>query len=152
MKGFLLDTNVISEIVKPEPDPQVITFLGSQSELWLSTIVVHEIEFGLQLLPRGDRRTSLGIALAVLVDEYRDFVLPVDRPEAEHAATLRVVARRSGRVLRLADALIAGTAKAHDLCLATRNARDFDGLDIDVANPWDASDLFAPLQVAQQQV
>ena len=152
MRGFLLDTNVISEIVKPEPDPRVITFLASQSELWLSTVVVHEIEFGLHLLPVGDRRNNLGIAMAALVDEYRDFVLPIDRREAEHAAVLRAVARRSGRVLHLADALIAGTAKVHDLCIATRNAKDFEGLDADVANPWDASDLFSPPQISQQRV
>ena len=73
MRGFLLDTNVISEIVKPEPDPRVITFLASQSELWVSTVGVHEIEFGRHLLPVGDRRTNLGIAMLALVDEYRDF-------------------------------------------------------------------------------
>lgn len=152
MRGFLLDTNVISEIGKPEPDPQVITFLASQSESWLSTIVVHEIESGLHLPPVSDRRTNLGIAMAALVDEYRDFVLPTDRREAEHAAVLRVVARRFDRVVHLADALIAGTAKVHDLCIATRNAKDFEGLDVDLANPWDASDLFSPPQISQQRV
>ena len=62
--------------------------------------------------------------------------MPVGRPEAQQAAMLRAQARRSGRVLHLADALIAGTAKAHDLAVVTRNAVDFEGLEVKVVNPW----------------
>ena len=151
MTGFLLDTNVISEIVKPEPDPRVITFLTDQSDLWLSTIVLHEIDFGRNLLPHGNRRSDLGIALTALVNKYRDRILGVNRREAEHAATLRVVARRSGRVLHLADALIAGTAQANDLCVATRNTKDFEGLDVATTNPWKVSERFSAPHGSQQR-
>ena len=109
----------------------------SAPELWVSCIVVHELELGLRLLPPGRRREGLQAVVAKFVAEYADCILPLDRREAEAAAALRAHAQRSGRVLRLGDALIAGTAKAHDLALATRNVTDFDGLDVDVANPWE---------------
>lgn len=139
MNGFLLDTNVVSELTKNVPNSQVITFLAAQNDLWLSIIVLHELDFGLNLLPLGRRRDRISAALAAFVTEYEDRILPVDRPEAEQAASLRAQARRSGRVLHLGDALIAGTAKTHNLAVVTRNVADFDGLDVDVTNPWEAT-------------
>ena len=137
MSGFLLDTNVVSELVKPAPEPRVIAFLTSQTDLWLSTIVLHELDFGLNLLPRGRRRDRLSSVLSTFLSEYGDQIIPVDRREAEQAAVMRAQARRLGRVLYLADALIAGTAKAHDLSLATRNVMDFNDLGVEVTNPWE---------------
>ena len=138
MSGFLLDTNVTSEILKPSPDRRVAAFLTDQPDLWLSVIVLHEMKFGLELLPLGRRRDQLLSMLSGLEAEYDDRILPVDRAEAEQAAALRAEVRKSGRTLNLADALIAGTAKTHRLCVATRNIGDFDGLDVDVLNPWDS--------------
>ena len=137
MTGFLLDTNVVSELTKKSPDPGVIAFLSEQDNLWLSPIVLHELEFGLQLLPQGSSRDRLRQTLSELIAEYEDQVLPVKRKEAEWAARLRAQAHLSGRVLHLGDALIAGTAKAHSLSIATRNIGDFNGLDINVINPWE---------------
>ena len=139
MSGFLLDTNVVSETVKPTPEPRVVAFLVDQSDLWLSTIVLHEMDFGLNLLPQGRRRDRLSLAITAFVTEYEDRILSVGRSEAGEASALRAQARRSGRVLSLGDALIAGTAKAHDLCVVTRNVTDFYDLDIEVANPWESS-------------
>ena len=139
MSGFLLDTNVVSELVKPAPEPRVIVFLTSQTDLWLSTIVLHELDFGLNLLPRGRRRDRLASVLSMFLSEYSDQIIPVDRREAEQAAVMRAQARSLGRVLYLADALIAGTAKVHDLSLATRNVMDFNDLDIGVTNPWEST-------------
>ncbi len=138
MNGYLLDTNVISELTKESPDPRVIEFLSEHENLWLSTIVMHELEFGLQLLPEGSRRYSLQVVLSEFIAEHQDRILPVDRKEAEWAARLRSQARRSGRVLHLGDALIAGTARVHGLSVVTRNTEDFAGLDIRVRNPWEA--------------
>ena len=140
MKGILLDTNVISELTRDEPDARVISFLNRHRELWVSSIVLHELEFGLRLLPAGRRREGLQAVVAKFVAEYADRILPLNRREAEAAADLRVQAQRAGRVLHLADALIAGTAKAHDLAIATRNVTDFDGLDVEVTNPWAAAE------------
>lgn len=139
MSGYLLDTNVVSEIVRVAPDPQVRAFLAEQEELWLSVIALHELEYGLNLLPQGRRREDVGAALSRFVEEYADFILPVGHAEAEEAALLRVKARRAGRVLHLADALIAGTAIVHNLALATRNVKDFAALDFDVVNPWESA-------------
>ena len=138
MSGFLLDTNVVSELTKATPDSRVVAFLAAQDDLWLPTIVLHELEFGLNLLPLGRRRNRIHAALSALLMEYGDRVLPLDRPESEQAAALRARARRAGRVLHLADALIAGTAKVHDLAVATRNVADFEGLGVTVTNPWEA--------------
>ncbi len=137
MSGCLLDTNVVSEMVKPAPEPRVIAFLMNQRDQWLSSIVLHEMRFGLELLPQGSLRDRLGSALSAIVTQYVRLILPVGRAEAEQAAVLRVRARQSGRVLRLADALIAGTAAANELWVATRNVRDFEGLGVDVIDPWD---------------
>ena len=137
MSGILLDTNVISELTKDEPDPSVVSFLRRHNELWIATVVLHELEFGLRLLPRGRRREELLSAVAKYVTKFEDRILPLDRRAAEYAAELRARAQQSGRTLHLGDALIAGTAKAHDLAVATRNVTDFDGLDVAMINPWE---------------
>lgn len=137
MNRFLLDTNVVSELTRTEPAANVMTFLAEPHDLWLSAIVVHELEFGLQLLPDGQRRDLLSAALAGIITEYQDRILPFDREGAEWAAVFRAQAHRSGRVLDLGDALVAGTARAHDLSVATRNVADFSGLDVRVINPWE---------------
>ena len=132
-----MDTNVVSELTRDRPERRVIAFLSEQPELWLPTLVVHELEFGLQLLPPGTRRNGLRAVMAAFITEYEDRIVPLDRIGAEWAARFRARMHRSGRVLDLGDALIAGTAKAHNLSLATHNVRDFDGLDVDVTNPWE---------------
>ena len=137
MNGFLLDTNVVSETTKPEPSSQVTAFLTAQNDLWLSAIVLHELEFGLQLLRPGHRRDRIAAALLAFVAEYEHRILPIGRQEARSAAWFRGQSRRSGRVLHLADALIAGTAQVNGLTIATRNVSDFDGLGIAVTNPWE---------------
>lgn len=137
MTGYLLDTNVISELTRNAPAPTVVAFLSEHRNLWVSTIVLHELEFGLRLLPPGQRRDRLGAALSKFVTGYEERILPLERMGAEWAAHFRAHAHRAGRVLDLEDALIAGTAKAHDLALATRNVSDFGSLDLDVVNPWE---------------
>ena len=137
MNGFLVDTNVVSELTRTAPDANVMSFLSEPHDLWLSAVVVHELEFGLLLLPHGRRRDVLRAALSGIIADYQDRILPVDRAGAEWAARFRTQAHRAGRVLDLGDALIAGTARAHDLSVATRNVTDFNGLDVDVTNPWE---------------
>ena len=137
MNGYLLDTNVISEVIRSTPHARVVTFLTAHDELWLSSIVIHELEYGLQRLAQGQRRSNLQDSLLGIIAEYEDRILPVERVGAEWAAKFRVHAQRSGRTLDLGDALIAGTAKTHDLAIATRNVRDFEGLEVEVVNPWE---------------
>ena len=138
MSGVLLDTDVISELTRPTPAPSVVAFLAEQDDLWLSALVLHKLEYGLRLLPRGRRQVALRDVLSEFIRRYEDRILPVGRRAARQAARLRADARRGGRTLDLGDALIAGTAQVHGLSLATRNVADFDGLDILVTNPWDS--------------
>ena len=108
MTGVLLDTNVISELTRPKPAPPVIAFLAAQEDLWLSTLVLHELEIGVLLLPPGGRREVLRGVLSELLRRYEDRVIAVDTEVATWAAKFRVDARRCGRTLDLGDALICG--------------------------------------------
>lgn len=137
MNGYLLDTNVISEIIRNTPHTRVVTFLTKHDDLWLSSIVIHELEYGLQRMAEGKRRSSLQDRLLAAIAEYEDRILPLERIGAEWAAKFRAQAHRFGRTLDLGDALIAGTAKTHDFAIATRNVRDFEGLDVEAINPWE---------------
>ena len=136
MKGFLLDTNVVSETGKPDPNPGVVSFLTDRVDLWLSVVVLYELEYGVRLMPPGRRRDARQALLMHLNARFHRRVLPVGRHEAGHAARLCAHARRSGRSVHMGDALIAGTAVANDLVLATRNTGDFVPFDVDVMNPW----------------
>lgn len=136
MSGYLLDTNVISETMRLEPDLQVIAFLSEEGNLWMSTVVLHELVFGVQLLAPGRRKAGFQADLANLTTEFQDRILPVDNAVAEIAALLRVQSQQSGRTMDLGDALIAGTAKVNHLGIATRNVDDFQQLDIKLVNPW----------------
>ena len=138
MSDYLLDTNVVSELTKDSPAPQVVTFLIQQHDLWLSVIVVHELGFGVRKMPDGQRRYRVSALYRNFLDRHASRVLPVDIAVAERAAQLRAQTRRRGRKLKLADALIAGTAIVHNLILATRNVKDFPALDVDVVNPWES--------------
>lgn len=91
------------------------------------------------MLPSGRRRSLLSATYESILVQYEHRVLPLDRSAAECAARLRASAQQAGRALDVGDALIAGTARAHDLTVATRNVRDFEGLDVEVFNPWAAS-------------
>ncbi|MCY4113994.1 MAG: type II toxin-antitoxin system VapC family toxin [Chloroflexi bacterium] len=137
MTGFLLDTNVISELTRDEPDARVVRFLNDENDLWLSSVVVFEMEYGLATLTPGRRLETLRALQADILAAFHDRLLPPDQSGAEWAAKLRAQARLAGHAVDVGDALIAGTAKANGLAIATRNVRDFDGMDIDVVNPWD---------------
>ena len=136
MTGYLLDTNVISELTKAAPEPQVIEFLSSSDDLWLPAIVLYELEFGLQILPEGRRLDQLSSLQSTLLEEYEDRIIPIGRIEAEMTAILQADARKAGYAVSLADCLIAGTAKVHDLCVVTRNVKDFEPLGVSLLDPW----------------
>ena len=138
MSGYLLDTNVISELASAAPDSNVLNFLSASDDLWIPVIAIYEIEYGLRILPRGRRRRRLESAMSAFIEQYADRILRIDREAAECAGALCADAKRSGRRLDASDALIAGAAKAQGLTVATRNVKDFDYLDIAVANPWTA--------------
>ena len=115
MTEFLLDTNVISEMTRDNPNPQVMAFLDRPEVMWVPSIVIHELEYGLRLLPQGQRRSQLYAMQSGILAAYEDRILSMNRDEAEWAARFRAQARRSGRTLDLGDALIAGTARVRGL-------------------------------------
>ncbi|MCY4229069.1 MAG: PIN domain-containing protein [Gammaproteobacteria bacterium] len=139
MRGFLIDTNVLSELTSPVPSLRVRAFLSAQSDLWFSTIVLHELNYGIELLPQGRKRNRIDSAISKFLTEYMDWILPVDSSVASQAAVFRAQMHHKGRNLDLADALIAATAKVNGLCLVTRNVQDFEHLPIDILNPWESA-------------
>ena len=136
MTGYLIDTNVISELTRPDPETEGIEFLTTNGDLWLPAIVMYELEFGLQVLPEGSRLERLRSLQSALLEEYEDRIIPIGQREAEMTAVLQAEARRSGENVGLADCLIAGTARVHDLCIVTRNVKDFAPLAVAIHNPW----------------
>ena len=136
MNGLLLDTNVVSELTRTAPCEGVVAFLSENENFWLSAILVHEILYGVRLLPQGRGRERLNEMLAAVMRIYEDRILPLEWLESEWSAELRARARKAGRNLDLGDALVAGIAKAHGLAVVTRNDRHFEGLGVDTVNPW----------------
>ena len=139
MNGFLLDTNVVSETAKQRPQPAVVEFMITQTDSWLSVVVVHELAYGIMILDEGRRRDLMAAWLSQVVSDFSGRILAVDRQVAEIAASMRAQVHGDGGRLKIADALIAGTAMANDMTVVTRNVRDFDGLGVEIVNPWVAS-------------
>jgi len=137
--NFLLDTNVVSEWVKPRPDPGVIAWLSQADEdqVYLSVVTLAELRFGIERLSDGQRKRRLDEWLRNdLVDRFDGRVLAVDAAIAD--AWGRLVARRDdiGRPIDAMDAFIAATADAYGLGLVTRNVADFTPSVATIFNPW----------------
>lgn len=137
---IILDTNLLSALMRQTPDAAVVDWLDRQpaDSVWLSSVTVFEVRFGLALLPKGRRRSALERAFeSVLTDDLANRVLDFDAVAAATAAQLAADRQRSGRAVDLRDTLIAGIALARRATIATRNTKHFDGLDVPVINPWD---------------
>jgi toxin FitB len=136
----ILDTNVLSAIMRTNPETVVVEWLDRQpsDSVWLSSITVFETRFGLALLPKGRRRRGLERAFeSVLTEDLANRVLDFDSVAAATAAQLAADRQRAGRVVDLRDTLIAGIALARRATIATRNTKHFEGLDVPVISPWD---------------
>lgn len=138
---FLLDTNVLSELVKRAPDPRVVAWINSQSspDLMVSVLTLGELVKGVQSLSPGPRRDALRDWVSVeLSSQLVGRLLPVDAAVAAAWGALAAFARRSGRALPVVDGLLLATASANDLMFATRNLRDCEGWGVEVLDPWSA--------------
>jgi toxin FitB len=136
---ILLDTNVISEWMKPAPDPRVVAWLDEQppSHLFLCSVAKAEIETGIAWLPQGQRKTALSRAAQAIFDEFMSRCLPLDCQTTVEYAKVLSLSKCSGRPISVEDAQIAAVAYRHSMTLATRNVSDFDFLaDLDLVNPW----------------
>lgn len=137
MSGHLLDTNVISELLTPRPADQVISRLNRLADIYLSSIVIEEIAYGVELTPPGRRRDQIAAFLSGIRETFAGRILPVREAEAIAAAQIEYKRKSAGRRVELADALIGGTALEHDLVIVTRNVKDYDGVGLKILNPWD---------------
>lgn len=136
---IVLDTNVLSALMRTNPEAVVVEWLDRQpaDSVWLTSITVFEARFGLALLPKGRRRTGLERAFdRVLTEDLSSRVLTLDEMAAVTAVQLAADRRRAGRIVDLRDTLIAGIAQAHRATIATRNTLHFEGLDVPVVDPW----------------
>jgi predicted nucleic acid-binding protein len=136
---IVLDTNVLSALMRTNPEAVVVEWLDRQpaDSVWLTSITVFEARFGLALLPKGRRRMGLARGFdRVLTEDLASRVLTLDEMAAVTAAQLAADRRQAGRIVDLRDTLIAGIAQAHRATIATRNTRHFEGLDVPVIDPW----------------
>jgi predicted nucleic acid-binding protein len=136
---LLLDTNVLSEVTKPRPEARVLQWLDGLDEdrAFISVVSIAEIRRGVALMNNGRKRDALAEWLSRdLPQRFERRVIPVDEPVALAWGDVMGLAKRSGRGLASMDGLIAATALAHDLALATRNTKDFEGLGIEIIDPW----------------
>jgi predicted nucleic acid-binding protein len=135
----VLDTNVLSELLRPTPESRVVEWLSRlpRSSVFTTTITRGEILYGIRVLPKGKRRDALWDAAIEIFDiDLADQVLSFDSVAAGEFALISAARRASGRPIAQFDAQIAGIARSRGAMLATRNARDFEACGIDVVNPW----------------
>jgi toxin FitB len=139
MSGFLVDTNVPSELVRSRPEPRIETWLSAQNldTLFMSAVSFGELRKGITLLSPGKRKAELESwmegDLSLL---FSGRILSVTRSIAERWGILDAKRQLAGRPLNMADGLLAATALEHDLTLVTRNVKHFDQLGVTVFNPW----------------
>lgn len=136
---FLIDTNVISELMRATPAPSVLNWFSTldPSTLYLSAVTEAELRTGIAILPAGQRREGLKAALdATIAVDFEGRILPFDTDAAKTYAEIAAGRRSSGRPIADADCQIAAIARAAGMPVATRNTRDFEGCGVDVINPW----------------
>jgi predicted nucleic acid-binding protein len=137
---IVLDTNVVSEAMKPEPNPAVRVWLNDQvvETLYLSSVTLAELLFGIGALPAGKRKDMLAKALDGLMGLFRDRVLPFDTDAARHYAALAVTAKAGGRGFPTPDGYIAAIAVSRRFIVASRDTAPYEAAGVPVINPWAA--------------
>lgn len=136
---IILDTNVLSALMRQAPEASVVAWLDRQptESVWITSVTLFEARLGLALLPKGRRRHALEAAFArLLKDDLEDRVLDFDSAAATEAAALGAERQRRGRPVDMRDTQIAGIALARRATLATRNVRHFRDLKVPVVDPW----------------
>ena len=138
---LLLDTNVVSALVRRELEPVVGLWLDRQDEaqLYVSAITIHEMRYGIEKLATGRRRSTLARQLDELLRQgFEGRILNLDLPASWTSGSIQAQRRRAGRPIGLADCLIAGIAFTRNAALVTRNVTDFAGIGLELVNPWSA--------------
>jgi predicted nucleic acid-binding protein len=138
---IVLDTNVVSELMRPVPHPGVLRWLDAQvpGELWLTSVVAAELMFGVARLPETPRKQQLAQAVSLMLEEdFSGKVFAFDLAAASVYAVMVAKQQRQGRSIATADAQIAAICLCHGASLATRNVKHFAGLGLELINPWEA--------------
>jgi toxin FitB len=135
---IVLDTNVVAEAMKPAPHPTVLAWLDNQlaETLYLSSVTLAELLFGVAALPTGKRKALLTQSVDGLLGLFKDRILPFDVDAARHYAELAFTARTSGRGFPTPDGHIAAIAASRGFIIATRDTAPFEAAGIAVINPW----------------
>ncbi|BBZ04482.1 ribonuclease VapC [Mycolicibacterium chitae] len=139
---IVLDTNVVSELMRPAPDSDVANWVDSLdvSDLLLTAVTAAELMYGVARLPDGRRRGELRAKMeGLLAEDFRDRILPFDALAATHYADIVADRERSGRQISFADGQIAAICRNWNVGLATRNVSDFAGTGVELINPWDSA-------------
>ncbi len=137
---IILDTNVLSELMRDTPDPLVLDWLDRQpsKSVWTSCISLMEIRFGILRMPEGKRRERMLEEFEVILrEEIEERYAPFDAAAAAQTAALMVLRNHQGRPMEYRDAMIAGTALSANAALVTRNTAHFSDLGVKLFNPWD---------------
>lgn len=137
---IILDTNVLSELLKAEPAPSVIASVSQQDEFQaVSAMSIAELWQGIGYLPEERRRESLDQTLRQWLSlQPPERVLPFNAVSAKHFGTVRATRRKLGRPISVQDAMIAATCLSYEATLFTRNVQDFEGTGIEIVDPWEA--------------
>lgn len=136
---YLLDTNVLSETMKPKPSAAVAAWLRAQPlrSLFSAAICQAEILAGISVLPDGRRRSELGaMATLIFAEDFEGRILPFNAVAADVYAALFAVRRQMGRPIETADLIVASTAHAHHAAVVTRDTGGFEGCGLTLVNPW----------------
>lgn len=136
---ILLDTNVLSEVLKPKPSEAVLRWLSAQESLatFTTTITQAEVLYGIELLPTGKRKLRLSTAIRqMFAEEFEGRILSFDGEAAEAYAKIVAGRRSAGHPISQFDAMIAAIARSRRASLATRNAADFEDCGVQIINPW----------------
>jgi predicted nucleic acid-binding protein len=136
---IILDTNVVSETLRPKPSSKVMDWIGYQpsSLLFTTTITEAELFYGIALLPDGKRRRALEAAIGLIfAQDFAGRVLPFDSAAAREYALIAAARRQAGRRMAEADGRIAAIARSRGAILATRNVDDFAGCELELVDPW----------------
>lgn len=138
---IILDSNVVSEVMRPQPEARVITWLDRQprTSLWITTITIFEVRFGLLSMPAGRRRDLYIQGFENFLTRNDERVLSFDAEAAEQASALMASRKTKGLPRESRDTMIAGIVLSHHATLATRNVRDFEDMGAKVINPWAAT-------------
>jgi predicted nucleic acid-binding protein len=139
---IVLDTNVVSELAKPAPDPTVVAWVDAQAELAITAPALGELRFGVARLPEGRRKAALGEAIDHFVaDDLGEQVLAFDAASADTYGLIVAAREHAGRPIAVVDAQIASICAVHDAVLATRNVTDFLHTGIELVDPWSSRGL-----------